>query len=143
MEKVKPKFDFYEAEFNIPKAEGDEKDGRITFSVVGGTIDQNFERWVGQFKGLDEGDEDSLKKMNKEINGAKVQMLMLKGTFLDSKGGPFGPKTERENYMLMGAAIETGAGGSNVYIKAYGPKKTMEANHKQLKDMLEGMKIKE
>lgn len=138
--KIKPKFDFYQAEFNLPKAEGDEKEGRITFSVVGGTIDQNLERWVGQFKGLDEGDENSLKKMNKEVNGAKVQLIHIQGTFMDSAGGPFGPKTERENYVLMGAAIETG-GGANVYIKAYGPKKTMEANHNNLKAMLDSLKV--
>ena len=137
--KVKPKFDFYHAEFNIPKVEGDEKDARITFSQVGGTIAQNLQRWVDQFKGLDEGSEDALKKMNMEIDGNKVRVIHIEGTFIDGGGRPFGPKTERENYVLMGAAIETGGGG-NVYIKAYGPAKTMKKNHAQLKKMLEGMK---
>ncbi len=145
--KIKPKFDFYQAEFKLPKAEGDIKDGRVTFSVVGGSIQQNFDRWVGQFKDLDENDDEALQKKNRTINGAKVQLLVLKGTFLDSAGGPFGPKTERDDYMLLGAALELGkdpntGATQNVYIKAYGPRKTMEAHHAELKNMLEAMKVK-
>ena len=135
--KIKPKFDFYHAEFQIPKAEGDEKNGRITFSQVGGTIDQNLQRWVGQFKLPSDAKEDAVKKMTKVVDGKKVQIIHIAGTFLD--GGPMGPKTERDDYVLMGAAIETESGG-NVYIKAYGPKKTMESNHKDLKALLDNMK---
>lgn len=138
--KVKPKFAFYHAEFKIPKVEGDTSDGRITFSQVGGSIDANLERWVGQFKDLDKGDEDSIKKMSKEIADTNVQIIHIEGTFMEGSGGPFSPKKERKDYVLMGAALEVDS-GSNVYIKAYGPRKTMDKNHKHLKSLLESMTV--
>ena len=138
--KVKPKFQFYHAEFSIPKVEGDPNDGRITFSQVGGSIDANLDRWVGQFKDLKNDDADSVKKVAKEFADTPVQIIHIKGTFMEGAGGPFGKKTEREDYVLMGAALETGS-GSNVYIKAYGPSKTMEKNHEHLKNLLEKMTV--
>ena len=137
--KVKPKFAFYHAEFKIPKVEGDTNDGRITFSQVGGSIDANLDRWVGQFKDVDNGS-DAVKKMSKEIADTKVQIIHIEGNFMEGAGGPFSPKTERSDYVLMGAALETES-GSNVYIKAYGPRKTMEKNHDHLKKLLEGMTV--
>ncbi len=134
---IKPKFDFYHAEFQIPKVDGDEQNGRITFSQVGGSIDANLDRWIGQFKA---DSEDGIKKASKTIGGKKVQLLNLTGTFADGGGRAFGPKTERENYKLIGAAIEI-EGGGNVYIKAYGPAKTMEANKKHIEKLIANMKV--
>ncbi len=139
--KITPKFDFYHAEFNIPKADGDPKEGRITFSQVGGSIKQNLDRWVGQFKGVDAGNEEQVKNETQKIAGKEVKTIMIKGTFMDG-AGPMAPKTDREDYVLLGAAIEMDQ-GANVYIKAYGPKKTMEANQKAFKKMLMEMKVGE
>ena len=132
------KINFIHADFSIPKSEGDPKDGRISFSQVGGGIDANLTRWVGQFKNVDSEDEDQVKRETKKIAGNDVQLINIKGTFLDSAGGPFGPKTERENYILMGAAIKSDS-GSDVYIKAYGPEKTMKANRKAIEALIAGM----
>lgn len=137
--KIQPKFDFFHAEFQIPKVEGDQQDGRITFSQVGGSIDANLDRWIGQFT---TDSDDAIKKESKTVEGKTVQLLMLKGTFTDGGGRPFGPKTQRENYQLIGAAIEMESGG-NVYIKAYGPGKTMDANRKQIQKLIADMKVAE
>jgi hypothetical protein len=137
--KVQPKIDFIHAEFSIPKAEGDDSDGRITFSQVGGTIDDNLNRWVEQFKDADATDKEQVIRKSETVDGKNVQLIIIHGTFVDGGGRPMGPKTERENYTMMGAAIEV-EGGNNVYIKAYGPKKTMEASHDALREMLMSMK---
>ncbi len=137
--KVQPKIDFIHAEFSIPKLKGDESDGRITFSQVGGTIDDNLNRWVAQFKDADATDNEQVIRKSETVDGKKVQLIIIHGTFIDGGGQPLGPKTEREKYTMMGAAIEV-EGGNNVYIKAYGPSKTMEANHDALREMLMSMK---
>lgn len=137
--KVPPKVNFIHADFTIPKTEGDVRDGRISFSHVGGSTDANLDRWVGQFKNVDPEDTKQVEKTTKEIDGQKVHFVRISGTFLDSAGGPFGPKTERENYILVGAAVESES-GTNVYIKAYGPEKTMKANKKAIGELFESMK---
>ena len=137
--KVPPKINFIHADFKIPKVEGDSRDGRISFSQVGGGTDANLNRWIGQFKDIDAENEEQVQRETKQIDGQTVKMLMVKGTFLDSAGGPFGPKTERENYVLLGAAIES-KNGANVYVKAYGPEKTMKANKKALEKLMKTMK---
>lgn len=137
--KVPPKINFIHAEFSIPKTEGDETDGRITFSQVGGSIDDNLDRWVAQFKDADATDKEQVIRKSETVDGKNVQLIVIHGTFIDSGGQPLGPKTERENYSMMGAAIEV-EGGNNVYIKAYGPRKTMEVNHDALREMLMSMK---
>ena len=137
--KIKPKFDFYHAEFQIPKAEGDDKNGRITFSQVGGSIEANLDRWIGQFRNVSD---ENLKRESKTVEGKKMQILHLKGTFVDGGNRPFGPKTEREDYVLIGAAIHMDE-GANVYIKAYGPSKTMMANKKHIEKLMADMKVAE
>ena len=137
--KVPPKVNFIHADFTIPKTEGDVRDGRISFSHVGGSTEANLDRWIGQFKNVDPDDEKQVEKTTKKIDGQTVHFVRISGTFLDSAGGPFGPKTERENYLLIGAAVES-EDGTNVYIKAYGPEKTMIANKKAIGELFEGMK---
>ena len=137
--KQTPKINFIHADFAIPKAEGDPKDGRITFSQVGGSVDANLTRWIGQFKDVDPDDEEQVKRETMKVDDQVVKLITIKGTYLDSAGGPFGPKTDREKYVLMGAAIEAD-NGQNVYIKAYGPEKTIKANKKALQEMLKTMK---
>ena len=137
--KQKPRIDFIHADFTIPKTEGDKRDGRITFSHVGGTLEDNLARWIGQFRDVDATDEKQVKRQTKEIDGTKVHMITIQGTFLDSAGGPFGPKTAREKYVLVGAAVESD-GAANVYIKAYGPENTMKANKKKIETLMAEMK---
>lgn len=137
--KSQPKFDFIHADFTIPKAEGDERDGRLTISQVGGSLDANLNRWVDQFVNVDADNEDQMKKEKAMLNDMPVHMIKIAGTFKDG-AGPFAPKTERKDYVLVGAAIEM-EGGANVYIKSYGPKKTMAANAATIKKMIKKMKV--
>ncbi|MBC8871448.1 MAG: hypothetical protein H8E44_18650 [Planctomycetes bacterium] len=43
-----------QAEFALPKAEGDVRDGRLTVVKAGGSIDANIRRWRHQFEELKE-----------------------------------------------------------------------------------------
>ena len=55
-------------------------------------------------------------------------------------GGPFGPKTERENYRMLGAIIET-ANDGRYFVKLYGPRKTIDKQAAQFKKMIQGVKV--
>ena len=87
---------------------------------------------------MDPTDEKQMKREKATIAGKQVHMVQMAGTFIDG-AGPYAPKTERADYMLIGAAIEMEQ-GANIYIKSYGPKKTMAANMKTIKGMIKEMK---
>ena len=41
---------FVAAEFCLPRADGDDADGRLTISTAGGSVEANIDRWKGQFQ---------------------------------------------------------------------------------------------
>jgi hypothetical protein len=109
---------FVAAEFALPKAEGDESDGRLTLSLAGGSVEENVKRWRGQFGGKPE--KDSQQEL--DIAGFKVTVVDFIGTFADQPG-PFAPAVERPGYRMLAAIVPVG--GQLHFIKAYGPQKTM------------------
>ena len=71
-----------QAEFAIPKAEGDKEDGRLTVSHLGGTLEDNVERWKGQFGEKPEKENEETLK----AGGIKIVLVDFTGTFSDSRG---------------------------------------------------------
>jgi hypothetical protein len=116
-----PRSQFVAAEFALPKAEGDESDGRLTLSLAGGSVEENVKRWRGQFGGKPE--KDSQQEL--DIAGFKVTVVDFIGTFADQPG-PFAPAVERPGYRMLAAIVPVGE--QLHFIKAYGPQKTM-ADH--------------
>lgn len=49
-----PQSTLVQAEFVLPRAEGDALDGRLTLGVVGGSVEANIDRWKDQFGGKPE-----------------------------------------------------------------------------------------
>jgi hypothetical protein len=143
--KKRPAINFIQYEFAIPKAEGDENDGRVTVMGAGGSVEQNIDRWIGQFQ--DENGKPLAKEKAKitktKISGLDVHVIDLNGTYKDQVGGPFagGKTTLRPDYRMLGAIIVGGDQG-NYFIKAYGPKKTMDGTEKAFTTMLETLKVK-
>jgi hypothetical protein len=133
--KVQPKINMIEAEFAIPKLEADEVNGRVTIMASGGSIEQNIERWYGQFELAKEPAEPVVK----EINQVKVHIVDLQGTYLDTMGNPAGPKSKKENYRMLAAIIETPEG--NYYVKCYGPAATMDKNVAAFNQMIDSVRI--
>lgn len=143
--KKKPATNIVQYEFAIPKAEGDPADGRVTVMGAGGSVEANIERWVGQFQ---TPDGKALPKEKSRIDKTKVgnfevHLVDLNGTYKDTAGGPFagGKTTLRDDYRMLGAIIIGGDQG-NYFVKAYGPKKTMDAHQKAFTTMIESLKSK-
>jgi len=107
-----------DAEFALPRVEGDPEDGRVTISRAGGTVEANIARWENQFA-------EKPKAATEDVNvsGLKAVTVRLAGTL--GGGGPMakgGP--DKPNSKMWGSVIPLPA--TNVFIKATGPQKTME-----------------
>lgn len=96
-----------------------------------GGVDANVDRWLKQFQ-------EPKNKLNakieaKTISGTKVTFVEATGTFMD--GRPFGPKTPKAGYGLLGIIVEGPQGA--IFIKETGPKKLVEASKKRARKMVE------
>ena len=93
----------------------------------GGGVRANVDRWIKQFEDI--MDQDVKEEIVKEI---KVTFVKTTGTFLS--GSPFGPKTPKPGYSLMGAIVE-GRQGS-IFLKMVGQTKAVQAFEKPLVEMV-------
>jgi hypothetical protein len=106
------------AEFVLPKAEGDDADGRVTVSTAGGSVEANIDRWKGQFDPQpQEASQDEI-----DVAGLKITVVDFSGDYNDQRG-PFAPAVKRPDYRMIAAIIPID--GQLHFIKATGPQKTI------------------
>jgi hypothetical protein len=132
---------FVEHEFAVPASKGDPADGRMTLMSAGGGVDANIERWFGQFTQPDGGSTKQRAKVKKtKVAGQDVHLVDIAGTFRDQRG-PVAPAVERPKYRMLAAIIETKSAG-DIFIKFYGPEKTVAENEKAFINMIESLQQK-
>lgn len=137
----RPAVNIIEHEFAVPASEGDAADGRLTVMNAGGSIDDNVNRWFGQFTQPDGGSTADRAKVKKiQVNGEDVHLIDISGTFKDQRG-PFAPAVEREKYRMLGAIVATKKFG-NYFFKFYGPQRTVTENEEAFVKMIEGLQRK-
>lgn len=124
---------FIEAEFILPRAAGDDADGRLTISTAGGTVEANIDRWKGQFG----GSPTNARQEQIEAGGMSVTLVDLSGDFNDQRG-PFAPPVNRPGYRMMAAIIPVN--GRLHFVKATGPQKTIEAHAEEFKAFIRSVK---
>lgn len=109
------------ATYLIPPADGDAESAEMSVSRVGGGIEQNLERWKGQF---DPVKPDSTKRQERQIAGLRVTLFEIAGNYsgMVMKGQVSKPK---ENYALLAAIVEVN--GDPWFFKLTGPAKTVYA----------------
>lgn len=139
---VKPANRLIEQELSVAPAEGIEvAAARLTTMQAGGSVDANLARWIGQFRGNEGGADRSATKIDKiDVDGMKVTLIELGGTYMESMRGPFGPKTPRDNYRLVGAIVETGIVG-NYFFKLIGPDEVVSVSAEEFRTMIKSLKI--
>jgi len=113
---------FLNAQFQLPRAEGDPEDGRFTVSAAGGSVDANITRWQAQFK-----ENPPVQSQPADIAGLKVTEARIAGTFAGG-GGPVtgGGSGEKPGWKLWGAVIQVPGSEQLVFLKATGPAKTLD-----------------
>lgn len=89
------------------------------FPGMGGSIQDNVDRWVGQFEGVTANEENT---ETKTIAGLEVTTIDVQGTFSSSMpmAGQAGPQ---ENQRLLGAIVDGPQGP--VFFKLLGPTPTV------------------
>lgn len=139
--KKQPKSSIVQYEFHAPKAEGDEADGRLTVMAAGGGIDANINRWIGQFTQPDGKDtKDRAKISKKKVGAVEVHLVDIAGTFKDSPG-PFAPGVDRERYRML-AAIVVPPKGQQIFLKFYGPQKTIAEQEAAFASLVDNVQSK-
>lgn len=133
--KTQPATNIVEYEFAVDAAEGDAAGGRLTIMGAGGSVEQNIERWEGQFSDTNRSD-----KTKKKVAGCEVHLVDLSGTFKDQRG-PFAPATMRKDYRMIAAIIVSEKSGK-YFVKLYGPEKTIAANKEAFDKMIDGLQMK-
>ena len=107
---------------------------------AGGSVDANINRWMTQFTQKDgKATRDRAKIEKFKVAGQEVHLVDIGGQFKDQRG-PFAPATLREDYRMMGAIIVTDKLGQ-YFVKMTGPQKTITANEKAFKKMIDSLKV--
>jgi len=130
------------AQFKLPRAKGDERDGEIViFKGLGGGAAANIERWKGQFIPPEGKKMDDVAKVEKiKIGGQDAMLLDIQGTY-KFKAAPFDPKAKEEllpHYRMVAIYWD---GPKEVYqIKMTGPTKTIETYKKGFDEWVKAFK---
>jgi hypothetical protein len=96
-----------------------------------GGVAANVDRWLKQFQ-------EPKEKLNakieaKKIGDTKVTFVEAEGTFMD--GRPFGPKSPKAGYALLGIIVEGPKGA--IFIKETGPAKIVAGSKQTARKMVE------
>jgi hypothetical protein len=110
------------ATYGVPAGGGDNEPAECVVSFFGsgqgGATDANIDRWVGQFE-----NPDLPSKTEKEVNGIKVTLVQIAGTYLAPAGPMMQATGKKENFRLLGAIVEGPEG--TVFFKLTGPARTV------------------
>ena len=123
---VTPASPMRKAELRVPGPEGTGEAGEAIITVFhfgpgqGGTVQQNVDRWFGQFDG--DNDAKGAATAKETIGTVPVTFARARGTF--QSGMPGQPTTPLEGQALLGAILESPNG--DVYVKMTGPAPTVE-----------------
>jgi hypothetical protein len=127
---------FVVAEFALPGTEGDDADGRLTISTAGGSLQANIDRWKDQFG----GDPENATQEEIDVGGVKATLVDFSGDFSDQRG-PFAPAVTRKDYRMVAAILPID--GELHFVKATGPRKTIEAHADEIKQFVASAQLKQ
>lgn len=131
---VQPSSSMRKAELAVPA--GSHPEGaEVVFFYFGtqgaGGVEANVSRWLGQFS--EPRTEANTQVDRKTVNGFRIHYVQTEGTY--QSGSPFGPKTSKAGFAMLGAIVEGKEGP--VYIKMTGPKPLVMQSHQILKKLVE------
>ncbi len=114
------------AQYSLPGADGMAPAELAVFSGIGGSADENIQRWFGQFSQPDgSATEDKAEIEGLNVNGIPVTVVSFTGTYMKSRSPMMmsGPVDELHGYAMIAAIAETQPG--SWHFKATGPEKTI------------------
>jgi hypothetical protein len=128
------------AQFLIPSNDEVDAIELVVFNRIGGSLNQNLERWAGQFKAEIGGEKGELIQSRETVNGLNVTFASIHGTYSVSGPGMTFSGVEKPNYKMFAAIIESPTG--NYYFKAVGPINAIDQRSDELKDFIRTVRIR-
>ena len=98
-QKIEPKSSMRDSEYVIRNSKGEFN--LIVFKNIGGSVDQNINRWINQFSG-DQNEKMPLISKEIERNGIKFTFLQNSGSF----NGGMGQSEQFDNAALIGFIVQ-------------------------------------
>ena len=133
------------AQYKLPKNGGDTEDGSLVLYYFGqgqgGGTQANIDRWISQIHQADGSDsKDKAKSESLTVNGLKVTVVDVSGTYSAEMSPGSGDFTSKPNYRLRAAVIETPKG--SYFAKLTGPEKTISYWDKAFRDYISSFQFK-
>lgn len=142
-ESVEPASMILEGELAVDPPEGAEAaPGRLTMMAAGGSVNQNVQRWIAQFRDTEGGADSSAADVSElTVSGVEqpVTFIDVSGTYLE--GPPRGPKTPRDGYRLLGAIVPLSEGRA-YFFKLVGPSATIDPAAEPFRRMVESVEVR-
>jgi hypothetical protein len=105
-----------------------------------GSVQDNLDRWIGQFVQPDGKDSKSVAKVEQaKFAGQEATTVTLAGRFV-AEAMPGGEAQDKPDSALLAAIVASPQGP--FYFKLVGPKKVLDANADKFRGMLTGMKLR-
>jgi hypothetical protein len=139
LRRVPPKNAMRKASYEVPHAGKDTEDGELAVFYFGpgqgGGIEQNVDRWVKQFSGVQPSD---VKRADRQANGLRQHTVEIAhGTFESGMPG-MGPSGPKKDYALEGAIVEAPSGA--YFFKMTGPAATVAAARAAFMQLLDSVR---
>ena len=139
-----PKMSMRVAQFELPAKPGAEAELVVFhFGAKGaGSIDDNLDRWLGQFQQPDGKSSREVAKIEKtQFGGQEATYVSVTGRFVAAPmPGAGGGPIDRPDQELLAAIVASPSGP--YYFKLIGAKATVNANAKAFRGMLESLKLR-
>lgn len=133
------------AQYKLPRASGDTEDAALVLYYFGqgqgGATQANIDRWISQIDQPDGSDsKDKAKFESLTVNGMKVTMVDLTGTYSAEMSPGSGNFASKPNHRLRAAVIETPKG--SYFAKLTGPEKTVAHWDQAFRDYINSFQFK-
>lgn len=130
------------AEFVVPRAPGDPEDGEVIvyfFGGMGGSVDANVQRWIGQFEQAPGAPADG-KRTTFDVGGLKVTTVDVSGTYVAEVRPGSAERHNKPNFRMRAAVVETPRGPH--FVKFTGPAKTVAAGSAAFDGFIRSLRFK-
>ena len=125
------------AQYNLPgKTSGNAE--MAVFNKIGGSVEQNIERWIGQFTQPDGSSSDSKAELTQFVIGSlRADRIYLEGTY--SAGAMGGSPAQQTGYCLLGYIVIMPDGP--YYFKTVGPVETIKQYETSIDQFIKNIKV--
>lgn len=130
------------AQFELPAPAGQEAELVVYYfgESGAGSVQDNLDRWIGQFTQTDGKDSKSVAKIEKtKLAGQEATTVSVTGHYTGMAMTPGGSAVDKQDQAMLGAIINSPSGP--YYFKLVGAKQTVDANAAKFKALLGSLKL--